>query len=54
MAHYVSLLVDNGQDIWRLASDPLGDGGDLFGGADARIDYSIISATGGTSRSRRS
>jgi hypothetical protein len=46
VAHYFSLLVYNGQDIWRLASDPLGDGSDLFGGANARIDYSIVSATG--------
>jgi hypothetical protein len=46
VAHYFSLLVYNGQDIWRLASDPLGDGSDLFGGADKGIDYSIISATG--------
>jgi hypothetical protein len=46
VAHYFSLLVYNGQDVWRLASDPLGDGSDLFGGANARIDYSIVSATG--------
>ena len=45
VAHYFSLLAYSGQDIWRLASDPLGDGSDLFGGADARIDYSIVSAT---------
>ena len=46
VAHYFSLLAYNGQDLWRLASDPLGNGADLFGGADRRIDYSIISATG--------
>jgi hypothetical protein len=46
VAHYCSLLIYNGQDIWRLASDPLGDGSDLLGGADARIDYSVITATG--------
>jgi len=45
VAHYFSLLAYNGQDIWRLASDPLGDGSDLFGAADRRIDYSIVSAT---------
>ena len=45
VAHYFSLLAYNGQDIWRLASDPLGDGSDLFGGADAGIDYSVVSAT---------
>ena len=29
----------------RLASDPLGDGSDLFGGAGATIDYGVVSAT---------
>jgi hypothetical protein len=43
VAHYVSLLAYNGQDIWRLASDPLGNGSDLFGGAGSAIDYSILS-----------
>jgi hypothetical protein len=46
VAHYFSLLVYNGQDLWRLANDPLGHGSNLFGGADSSIDYSIISATG--------
>ena len=45
VAHYFSLLAYNGQALWRLASDPLGDGSDLFGGAGAAIDYSIVSAT---------
>jgi hypothetical protein len=45
VAHYFSLLAYNGQDIWRLMSDPLGDGSDLFGGAGRRIDYSVVSAT---------
>ena len=45
VAHYFSLLAYNGQDLWRLASDPLGDGSDLFGGAGGRIDYSVVSAT---------
>jgi hypothetical protein len=45
VAHYFSLLAYNGQDLWRLASDPLGRGSDLFGGAAAGIDYSIVSAT---------
>ncbi len=45
VAHYFSLLAYNGQDLWRLASDPLGDGSDLFGGAEAGVDYSIVSAT---------
>jgi hypothetical protein len=46
VAHYFSLLAYSGQDLWRLASDPLGDGSNLFGGAGASIDYSIVSATG--------
>ena len=46
VAHYFSLLAYNGQDLWRLANDPLGNGSDLFGGADATIDYGVVSATG--------
>jgi hypothetical protein len=45
VAHYFSLLAYNGQDLWRLASDPLGNGHDYLGGADRQIDYSIVSAT---------
>jgi hypothetical protein len=45
VAHYFSLLAYQGQDLWRLASDPLGDGSDLFGGAGATIDYGVVSAT---------
>jgi hypothetical protein len=45
VAHYFSLLAYNGQDLWRLASDPLGRGSDLFGGAASSIDYSVVSAT---------
>jgi hypothetical protein len=45
VAHYFSLLAYNGQDLARLASDPLGDGSDLFGGADSGIDYGVVSAT---------
>jgi len=45
VAHYFSLLAYNGQDVARLASDPLGDGSDLFGGARAGIDYGVVSAT---------
>jgi hypothetical protein len=45
VAHYFSLLAYNGQDLWRLASDPLGRGSDLFGGAGSSIDYSVVSAT---------
>lgn len=46
VAHYFSLLAYSGQSLWRLASDPLGDGSDLLGGADATIDYGVVSATG--------
>jgi hypothetical protein len=45
-AHYFSLLAYNGQSLWALASDPLGNGANLFGGANSTIDYGIISATG--------
>lgn len=45
VAHYFSLLAYQGQDLWRLASDPLGDGSDLFGGAQSTIDYGVVSAT---------
>jgi hypothetical protein len=45
VAHYFSLLAYNSQDVVRLASDPLGNGSDLFGGAGATIDYSVVSAT---------
>jgi hypothetical protein len=45
IAHYFSLLAYNGQSIVYLASDPLGKGSDLFGTADATIDYGVVSAT---------
>jgi hypothetical protein len=45
-AHYFSLLVYQGQAMASLASDPLGDGSDVFGTAAATIDYNVISATG--------
>lgn len=45
VAHYFSLLAYNGQDAARLASDPLGNGSDLFGTAAATIDYGVVSAT---------
>ena len=43
-AHYMTLLLFQGQAIWFLASDPLGEGDDFFGTADRAIDYSIIGA----------
>ena len=55
IAHYFSFLAYNGQAILYLASDPLGQGSDIFGTAGKAIDYSVISATAsGTRRSRRS
>ena len=45
VAHYFSLLAYNGQDLARLASDPLGDGSDILGAAGAGIDYGVVSAT---------
>jgi hypothetical protein len=46
VAHYFSLLIFQGQAMGYLISDPLGHGADLFGTAQATIDYSAISATG--------
>ena len=43
-AHYMTLLLFQGQGIWFLASDPLGQGDDFFGTADRAIDYGIIGA----------
>jgi hypothetical protein len=42
-AHYFSLLIWQGQAIGSLASDPLGNGSNLFGTSSYRIDYTIIS-----------
>jgi len=47
-AHYVSLLVFQGQALLPpkafLASDPLGNGSDLFGTADNAVDYGVVGA----------
>ena len=45
IAHYFGLLSYQGQAIVYLASDPLGDGSDLFGTATRGIDYGWTSAT---------
>jgi hypothetical protein len=45
LAHYFSLLMYQGQAIGYLISDPLGHGSDLFGTADAGIDYNVVTAT---------
>jgi len=46
VAHYFSLLAYNGQTLYELISDPLGDGSDWFGTAGSGIDYGVVSATG--------
>ena len=46
VAHYFSMVAYDGQLLWSLGSDPLGDGSDLFGTADRAIDYGVVSATG--------
>jgi hypothetical protein len=45
LAHYFSLLMYQGQALGYLVSDPLGHGTDLFGTADAGIDYTVVTAT---------
>jgi len=45
-AHYLSFLVFQGQAMWFLASNPLGEQGvDIFGTVDRPIDYSVIGAS---------
>jgi len=44
-AHYFSFLIFEGQAIFYLASDPFGQGWDLFGTATRGIDYSLLSLT---------
>jgi hypothetical protein len=46
IAHYFSLLLYQGQAIVYLASDPLGEGKDIFGTAGHAIDYNVISGSG--------
>lgn len=43
LAHYLTLLVFQGQAMKYLLSDPFGEGWDLFGTADAAIDFGAIS-----------
>jgi hypothetical protein len=43
LAHYFSLLIWQGQAIGYLASDPLGNGANLFGTSNNQIDYNVIS-----------
>jgi hypothetical protein len=46
LAHYFSLLLWQGQAVVYLASDPLGNGSNLFGTAGFQIDYHVISYAG--------
>lgn len=45
-AHYLTALVFQGQAIKYLASDPFGEGWDLFGTAESAIDYGVLSQNG--------
>ena len=45
-AHYFTFLLNEGQAIRYLASDPFGQDWDLFGTASSAIDYQLISQTG--------
>lgn len=47
IAHYFSLLVFDGQQVFILASDPFGfgDGVDLFGLAGDSVDYTVVGPT---------
>ncbi|MEO8687261.1 MAG: fenitrothion hydrolase [Solirubrobacteraceae bacterium] len=42
-AHYLTFLLFEGQSILSLASDPLGEGWNLFGTASSAIDYGLLS-----------
>jgi hypothetical protein len=42
-AHYLTFLLFEGQSILYLASDPLGEGWNLFGTASSAIDYGLLS-----------
>jgi hypothetical protein len=45
-AHYLTFLLFEGQALKYLASDPFGQGWDLFGTASSAIDFSFISQNG--------
>ena len=44
VAHYFSYLLFEGQAVLSLASDPFGQGWDLFGTAERAIDYRVVSS----------
>ena len=43
VAHYLTLLLFQGQATFYLGSDPFGQGWDIFGTADRAIDYTYLS-----------
>ena len=43
LAHYLTYFVYDGQRILYLASDPFGQGWDIFGTATRGVDYSVLS-----------
>jgi hypothetical protein len=45
-AHYLTFLLFEGQATFYLASDPFGNGWDLFGTASRAIDYTYLSQNG--------
>ncbi len=45
IAHYFSLLVFDGQQVFILASDPFDRGADLFGMAGNSVDYTVVGPT---------
>jgi hypothetical protein len=44
VAHYFSLVALQGQALVSLASDPLGDGANIFGTASVSVNYALLSA----------
>jgi hypothetical protein len=46
LAHYFSLILWQGQAIYYLASDPLGNGSNIFGTSGYQIDYHVLSYAG--------
>jgi hypothetical protein len=45
VAHYFTLIVFEGQQLWAAISDPLGLGWDLFGTASYEVNYTWLSPT---------
>ncbi|MBJ7347033.1 MAG: hypothetical protein JHC87_00515 [Thermoleophilaceae bacterium] len=43
VAHYLSLVLFQGQALYALVSDPLGNGSDFFGGAGFVVHYTLVS-----------